>query len=391
MTTATKPRLKVTEAFTRQQGPLAVDEGAGVIRGVRVLGFDSTNKRRYTPEGVQKAVRGGLYNGCKVYVDHPQNPNKPGPRPSRDLFGKLQNAQLRDDGVYADLHYLTKHPLAESVVEDCKRGLGLYGLSHNAIAGDYRFDSGVQVVTEIAAVESVDLVSDPATNTNLWEGRAPVKTTLKRYLEARTLDPQLPLASRGFILRLCEMQGELMEDMPMDEPAPDAAAAPDGYSLLHQAIAALAAAGDEKSHTLATKLLKLVKPDGEADTPDVEEGDMGYDDDEDDKKPKEGKKKPVVGNDAVLTEGMARDLCESMGQKATAALVEGVTGLPLDKALKMLKVIREAQPPAGTTTRPPRTQETQRVTEAKRTAARLEKLPSSPAALRKWSRNAGSN
>ncbi len=40
MTTATKPRLKVTEAFTRQQGPLAVDEAAGVIRGVRVLGFE---------------------------------------------------------------------------------------------------------------------------------------------------------------------------------------------------------------------------------------------------------------------------------------------------------------------------------------------------------------
>src|SRR5262249_23028715 len=50
-----------------------------------------------------------------------------------------------------------------------EKGIGLYGLSHHAEAGNYHFENGTQVVTEISRVESVDLVSNPATNKSLWE------------------------------------------------------------------------------------------------------------------------------------------------------------------------------------------------------------------------------
>ena len=46
-----------------------VDAEAGVLRGVKLLGMESRNKRRYKREGMQKAV--SLYEGLKIYVDHP--------------------------------------------------------------------------------------------------------------------------------------------------------------------------------------------------------------------------------------------------------------------------------------------------------------------------------
>lgn len=388
MATTKQRPLPITEAFTRQPGPLKVDRERGVIYGVRVLGFSSSNNRRYTREGVQRAVLDGHYSGTKIYVDHA--PNQRGPRPSRDLFGKLENAHLREDGVYADLHYLTKHPLAESVVEDCERGLGLYGLSHNALAGDWAFDNGTQVVRSIESVTSVDLVSDPATNTNLWEGKAPMKTTLKRFFENRLADNNLPLTARNYIREMYDQMGEELGGMTMDDPTPAAGApaeaAPDGYSLLHQAIAAFAAAGDEKQHALATKLLKLVKPDGGGDMADDLDVDDDGDDAPDDDKPSEGKKKtPDPASPATLTEAEARDLCEGMGHKASPHLLECVTGLPLAKALKVLRTVREAAPaPAA---RPPRSQE--RVTEGAVRVTKLDKLPQSPAALRRLARNLG--
>src|SRR5262245_8549331 len=89
-----RKRLRIREAGTAAPAPLRVDRDRGVIKGVKVLGFTSANRRRYAKEGVARAVKKRLYEGTKVFVDHPSRPGEM--RPASALFGKLQNARLED-------------------------------------------------------------------------------------------------------------------------------------------------------------------------------------------------------------------------------------------------------------------------------------------------------
>lgn len=144
---------------------LSVDREKGVIAGVRVLGLQSRNGRRYLPEAIQAAVR--LYEGKPVNIDHPRRDGDS--RSSYDRFGVLKNVRLAGDGgLQGDLHYLKAHKLAESVCEDAERRLGAYGLSQNA-KGKTAQRGGETVVEAIHSVSSVDLVADPATTRNLYE------------------------------------------------------------------------------------------------------------------------------------------------------------------------------------------------------------------------------
>ncbi len=135
-----------------------------ILRNVRVLGGDSKNKRRYTPDAMRQAME--MYEGAKVNVDHPAKPTEPRGIASR--FGKLVNVRSDDDGLVADLVYNPRHPLAETIRYFAENMPELVGLSHNAI-GEGRTDSdGVFVVTKIVKVRSVDLVADPATTVGLF-------------------------------------------------------------------------------------------------------------------------------------------------------------------------------------------------------------------------------
>lgn len=160
--------------YVLSAGPLKVDRDKGVIYGVKVLGWDSDNKRRYVPEAGRQAI--GLYEGIKVFTDHPV-PGHKHARNDRDAFGKLFAVRWEPDGVYADLHYFKTHPLAQTVCEDVERGLGVFGLSHNA-NGEGETRDGTFWVHKILEVRSVDLVSEAATVTNLWESK------MKNYKDA---------------------------------------------------------------------------------------------------------------------------------------------------------------------------------------------------------------
>jgi hypothetical protein len=139
----------------------------------------SSNGRRYTREAFKRAVARKLYEGCPVYADHPQRSGQP--RPVAALVGRLSGIYERNGALYArKFHVLKSHPMAEAIYESCERGLPGLGLSHNAAASAWHFADGVQVITELESVESVDLVSQPATNASLWEsgaavGRAPLE------------------------------------------------------------------------------------------------------------------------------------------------------------------------------------------------------------------------
>jgi hypothetical protein len=144
---------------------------AGVLRGVKLLGLTSRNGRRYLPEALSAAA--SLYEGAKVNINH----SKLGPlapRDYQDRLGTVCNVQLRaDEGLFADLQFNPKHPVAEQLLWDAQHAPHNVGFSHNVLAKT-RQEGDQTVVEAIVGVQSVDLVADPATTRGLFESATPV-------------------------------------------------------------------------------------------------------------------------------------------------------------------------------------------------------------------------
>src|SRR5262245_16736006 len=145
---------------------LRVDRAAGVLRGVKLIGLESQNGRRYRPEALAAAV--GLYEGAKVNVNHPRN-GALAPRDYRDRLGVVRQVAFRaGEGLFGNLHYNPKHAVAEQLAWDAENNPRNVGFSHNVLARLTR--EGEQTTVEaITHVQSVDLVADPAATQGLFE------------------------------------------------------------------------------------------------------------------------------------------------------------------------------------------------------------------------------
>lgn len=171
-----------------QPAGLRVDRQAGLIRGVKILGLKSRNGRQYLPQALEEAI--GLYEGAKVNINHTPTP-APGPRDYRDRLGVIRQAAFRpEEGLFADLCFNPKHPLAEQLAWDAEHCPENVGLSHHVEARLARRD-GQTVVEAILRVHSVDVVADPATTQGLFEsaglsafGTASAEPPLVSFLSA---------------------------------------------------------------------------------------------------------------------------------------------------------------------------------------------------------------
>ena len=150
-----------TASLPKQGGASA---NSPVVSGVKVLGIESKNGRKYPIEVMRKALE--KYEGAIVNIDHPAGSE---PRSYEDRFGRLTNARIEADGIYADLAYNPKHPLAEGFQWWVKNDPKAIGLSHNAQAKTKMNTEGVEEIEEIVKVDSVDLVAEPATTAGLME------------------------------------------------------------------------------------------------------------------------------------------------------------------------------------------------------------------------------
>lgn len=153
---------------TERRPALRIDRAAHRLRGVKILGFASTNGRTYELEAVRRALP--LYEGARVNVNHPPGA-APTPRDYHDRLGTLVEVRLDEaQGLFGDLFYNPKHPLVEQLLWDAEHAPHNVGLSHHVLARTARRGDTVAVtVTEITAVVSVDLVADPATTRGLFE------------------------------------------------------------------------------------------------------------------------------------------------------------------------------------------------------------------------------
>lgn len=179
---------------------MGVDREKQVISGVKCLGRESKNGRLYSDQALEDARR--FYEGIDVNLDHPPGDSQ-AERRMVDGFGVLRNVRTLAEGVFADLHYLGSHPMAEVIAERAEKFPGNFGMSHNA-TGRVREDpaSGKLTVEGLEAVESVDIVRRPATNKGLFESesetrrqavsndKGKAKKTVRQVLEAHPKDKQ---------------------------------------------------------------------------------------------------------------------------------------------------------------------------------------------------------
>ncbi len=154
------------QEFVSSRGvDVRVDRAAGIIRGVKLLGLESRNGRRYLPAALEQAA--ALYEGAKVNVNHPKG-SPLAARDYQDRLGAIRNVRQVTGGMFGDLHFNPKHALAEQLAWDATHAPENVGFSHNVEARTSRQD-GRTIVEAILKVQSVDLVADPATTRGLYE------------------------------------------------------------------------------------------------------------------------------------------------------------------------------------------------------------------------------
>lgn len=214
------------ELLERVQAGGRVDRDACVIRGVKICGRKSRNKREY----LESALRAGasLYEGAAVFANHADQRGPLGEngrdRDVRDRFGTLRSVRYDEDGLYGDLHYNPKHHLAEQVLGAADHAPDTLGLSHQAY-GRGRQRGDVYVVEAIERVASVDIVAQPASTSGLFESLRDIGGQLADRVERcrqriRRLEssPRGPRSCGQFAGRLLREEFALVGDGFIDPP-----------------------------------------------------------------------------------------------------------------------------------------------------------------------------
>lgn len=334
-----------------------VDREAGVIRNVKVIGLQSANGYRYSPEALAKAAP--LYEGVKVYESH-EDRDAPRERRLGELIGWLENVRAEPDGLYADLQFLRSSPHAAQLCECAERSPHLFGLSPHH-AGEVRDG----VVTEIAEVMSVDLVMQPATTAGLYESRS-MKRTLSQLLESTAYT-----TPGHAILR------EMADDMPalsaveIDAPAPETPPA-DALKEAFKSVVMEILNGEDSVENMKTKLLAVLDAkqvvDGTPDTPVLESEDETLDEEpvaEDDEAAAEEKQesRKLRAKVALLeqrlrqhqTEAEVRALFEKAGIRPTPVQLKAAAALSGRERTELIESMRPAAAGAAPRSGPLRT------------------------------------
>lgn len=249
--------IKLSEQFAGTS-PHKVDRVQGIIFDVKILGHESRNGYRYMPEAIKEAAK--AYEGLGSYIDHSYD-EQGGERKMNDLFGRFENVRCTETEARGDLHFLKSHPMAERVCEAAERFPQNFGISHDAY-GKKAVVDGETVIESVPSVNSIDIVTSPATNKGLFESFKPngaVMSKKKFSTNIRKLLEGIAKAKGDKVLSRLKEAGPMgpatgaVLDAPVDvmaDPGADGAE-PSPDVMLQDAINAqiLAIVGDAKMDT----------------------------------------------------------------------------------------------------------------------------------------------
>lgn len=169
---------KLEANFTRVEMTAGKVERVGkgaIVRDCRLNSNTSLNGTIY-PQPVYREAK-ALYEDAKVYADHFEGdaPSwySSSPRKTKSICGRIKNVREHPDGgLMGDFHVL---PSAMHIVDNIEFDPKWAGFSHSVWCevADKPTDNGMEVVTKITRVESVDLVAEPATTRGMFESVNP--------------------------------------------------------------------------------------------------------------------------------------------------------------------------------------------------------------------------
>lgn len=310
---------------------LRVDEEAGIVYGVKILGNRSRNKLppSSVPHGQQNAEMAFplstrarahvLMEGAVVNWDHSSTGAKETALAAR--FGWLTG--VREDEVgdctRADLHYLREHVHARQFLSIVKQNPKLCGFSifGGATRPKTKDSEGRWIVPEITSVKSFDLVADPANTMGLREA----------------MDPATPMVDAA-----SEMIGEEKEKAAEDN---------DDYTAIGcmKAIMEIAngtGSDREKLDEITKHVKQALEMDGKGDGEEMSE-----DDAEDEKENKDDMKESV----RAVRRKHALELCESHKVEGTPERLTLLVRIPKkgrEGAVKKMALVKKPRsgPPA---------------------------------------------
>lgn len=170
-----KKPVKITAS--RDRGELLkesnFDDENLVIRNASLLGAVSANGYTFTETAMKDAAK-LLENGVQ-YLNHPQSESED--RDISKLVSSVKNVRFvsGESKVRGDIHFVDTPHIREEIFPRLKHFKNKVG---NSIVGEGISESREdgEFVTSLHAIESVDLVTDPATNRGLFEGIKPKKS-----------------------------------------------------------------------------------------------------------------------------------------------------------------------------------------------------------------------
>ncbi len=143
-----------------------------VIQNVKLLGAISKNKRTYSEQAMNDAVR--LYENVGVYFDHPTKRElreRGGARSVRDLAGKIRSPRRQGNDVRGDIQLLDVGESGSTLIKALAEQMpDMVGFSHRAAGKLTKGKDGANDVVEgLSHVFAQELVTDPATTNGLFE------------------------------------------------------------------------------------------------------------------------------------------------------------------------------------------------------------------------------
>ena len=191
------PLIEARPAGTLRPGQINRD--LNVIENTVLITAHSANGgkggRRYSDDALRKIA--AMAEGLPAYLNHVPADQAFKPRDVKDLIGVHRNVRLHptEGKIYSDLHVASHQaPLVFGLAETFGHHIGNSLVSRGLIA----MEGDTEVVKDIVAVRSADLVSDPATTKGLFEARAdvapndpdPLGTIIRTLRETLTTPPK---------------------------------------------------------------------------------------------------------------------------------------------------------------------------------------------------------
>lgn len=171
----TEPREATATALSEARA----DQDRGVLLGAVLLNKDSVNGdggkgREYTDPAMRQLAQ--LAEGLPAYANHAADKSLAfKPRDVRELIGVHRNVRFdaANHRVLSDLHIVEHHrPWVFGLAKEVPKAVGLSPVARGLV----RIQNGKEIVEEILAVRSGDLVTDPATTKGLFESREEWRT-----------------------------------------------------------------------------------------------------------------------------------------------------------------------------------------------------------------------